>query len=93
MIVNTLERLIILVIAIVGLVFIYGTLSMAWAGCDEAIYPQGWAQFSKITGERLSPYHNSYDECMEEEQPKVAFPFRFECRRHTDAPTPIREYQ
>ncbi len=29
--INTLERLAILVVAAVGLVFVYGTLSMAWA--------------------------------------------------------------
>ncbi len=34
--INTLERLVILVVAVVGLVFVYGTLSMAWAECDAA---------------------------------------------------------
>lgn len=37
--INTLERLVILVVAVVGLVFVYGTLSMAWAECDAAVYP------------------------------------------------------
>ncbi len=34
--INTLERLVILVVAVVGLVFVYGTLSMAWADGQEA---------------------------------------------------------
>jgi hypothetical protein len=54
------------------------------ADCSEQ-----WAQYSKITGEPMSGFHHTHDDCMEEEMPKVSFPYRSECRRPKDQPTTI----
>jgi hypothetical protein len=85
---------------------IYGALAVGWVhrndsptrttdenGLKTYSPVSGFAQYSKITGERMSDFHPTYDECMEEEQPKVGFPYRTECRRETDPPTPIVPYE
>ncbi len=62
--INTLERLAILVVAVVGLVFIYGTLSMAWAGCEGAQYK--WALYIASTKNyEYTDMFTSYQQCAD----------------------------
>jgi hypothetical protein len=85
---------------------IYGGLAVGWVhrndnptrtadqtGLKTYSPVSGFAQYSKITGERMSGFHHTYDDCMEAEQPNVVFPYRYECRRPKDPPTPIKEYE
>jgi hypothetical protein len=49
-VINALERLAILIVAVVSVVFVYGMLSMAWAGCTSEKQPDcapeeaGWGR-------------------------------------------------
>jgi hypothetical protein len=52
-----------------------------------------WAQYSKITKERMSDFHGTYDECFTEEMPKVGFPYRTQCKRPGDPFEPVKEYE
>lgn len=54
--INTLERLAIVVVAAASsLIFVYGTLSMAWAGCDDPMPPNTASQWEAIFGAALAP--------------------------------------
>ncbi len=76
MIVNTLERLAILAIGIVSVVFVYGMLSMAWAGCDEAVKPYHYQLYCGPTPEHVvhgCGYYKTMAECKAAVRPDMGY--------------------
>ena len=59
--INTLKRLAIAVLAAFALIFVYGTLSMAWAGCGDPVPPaqhEGWSAIYLNNHGAWNPYDN-----------------------------------
>jgi hypothetical protein len=54
--INTLERLFV-VVATVSMIFVYGMLSMAWAGCTKEKQPDCYAEQQRMAIPPVFPNH------------------------------------
>ncbi len=74
MIINSLERLAILIVGVVSVVFVYGMLSMAWAGCDEAVKPYYYQLYCGPTPDHVVHGCGHYKTQAECESERAAHP-------------------
>ncbi len=58
MIINTLERLFVLVVGAVAMLFVYGMLSMAWAGCTKEKQPDCYEETKRMAVPLWALFYN-----------------------------------
>ncbi len=92
--INSLERLAVLVVAVVGAVFMYGMLSMAWA--DEAspywLLRCGYNSALEICGPYLYPSQEACLVIAERQRDKNAWKHvEYDCIPTINAPPPAAE--